>query len=65
MEGYEEYAINSNALYEFTVTNDASYSNIQSNFAINDILYNDQSELGVIRAFYMAMIKIIVKLEIL
>ncbi|CAG8584903.1 9948_t:CDS:2 [Cetraspora pellucida] len=51
MEGYEEYAISDNALYEFTITDDTSYSNIQSDFAVNDILYNDQSELGVIRDF--------------
>ncbi|CAG8696407.1 21238_t:CDS:1, partial [Dentiscutata erythropus] len=51
MEGYEEYAVNGNALYEFIVTNDASYSNIQSDFAVNDILYNDQSKLGVVRDF--------------
>ncbi|CAG8817678.1 16384_t:CDS:1, partial [Racocetra persica] len=44
MEGYEEYAVNDNALYEFTVTDNASYSNIQSNFAANDIL-------GIIRDF--------------
>ncbi|CAG8480024.1 42688_t:CDS:2, partial [Gigaspora margarita] len=46
-----EYTINDNSLYEFAVTDNTSYNNIQSEYAINDILYNDQSELDVIRDF--------------
>ncbi|CAG8844849.1 33730_t:CDS:2, partial [Gigaspora margarita] len=48
---YKEYAVNDNALYEFAITDSTSYNNIQSNYTINDILYNDQSKLDVIRDF--------------
>ncbi|KAF0561082.1 hypothetical protein F8M41_000107 [Gigaspora margarita] len=51
MKEYEEYAINNNALYEFAITDSTSYNNIQSDYAINDILYNNQSGLDVIRDF--------------
>ncbi|CAG8740775.1 16527_t:CDS:1, partial [Dentiscutata erythropus] len=47
----EEYVVNDNALYEFVVPDNTLYNNIQGDFAINSILYNDQSKLDIIRDF--------------
>ncbi|CAG8738658.1 3151_t:CDS:2, partial [Racocetra persica] len=50
MEEFEEFTVSNDALYDFSVTNDTSYENIQG---VNDILYNKQSQFDVSAVLYM------------
>ncbi|CAG8639483.1 11721_t:CDS:2, partial [Racocetra persica] len=50
MEEFEEFTVSNDALYDFSVTDDASYENI---WGVNDILYNKQSQFDVSNVLYM------------